>query len=72
MERKPRIVRGHEVDEQTRAIAQRVGREARARSGPEATFEERREAAARVMSEVLSELRAEDECRVAPVAKAGK
>jgi hypothetical protein len=64
--------RVREVDERTRAIAQRVAREARVRSGPDATFEERREAAARVMSEVLSELRAEDESRVAPASKAEK
>jgi hypothetical protein len=69
MVRKSRV---REVDERTRAIAQRVAREARARSGPDATFEERREAAARVMSEVLSELCAEEECREALASKAGK
>jgi hypothetical protein len=72
MERKPRIVRGREVNEQTRSIAARVAREARARSGPDATFEQRREAAAQVMSEVLSALRAEDECRVALASKEEK
>ena len=60
------------VDERTRAIAERVAREARARSGPDATFEQRREAAARVMSEVLCELRAEEEARGAGSSKEGK
>lgn len=69
MGKRPRVARGREVDERTRAIAARVRLEARARSGPDATFEQRREAAAQVMSEVLGELRAEEEGRVAPSSK---
>ena len=48
------------IDPAARELAARVAREARARCGPNSTFEERRDTAAAITGEVLAALAGED------------